>query len=117
VTCITRLGKRVAGLALPAALCLAACALVILAAGSHPDIVQKVLNRCTGQACAGDLGDTQRVINDIKGPATAIMGSLSGLGAIAGGAMMATGQQRAVGVLTMSVGSGAAVLLGNGLIA
>lgn len=65
----------------------------------------------------GGLGDFINAVNNVKGPATIAMGSLSGVGLALGGGLLALGQQTGVRVMAMSAAAGGGVLLGNGLIA
>jgi hypothetical protein len=65
---------------------------------------------------AQGLGDLRRAVDNVKGPATAAFGTMSGLGLLAGGAMTALGMPQGIRMMTMSGLSGGGVLLGNGLV-
>jgi len=112
--------RAVDRLAVPLVLCGLLGALVVIFLGGHAEIIQKVLaTDCpAGQKCTvGDLVKVQQVADNLKGPVTVVLGSISGLGAAAGGAMLAAGHQGAIRIIVASVGAGAAVLVGNGVIA
>ncbi len=65
---------------------------------------------------SGGLKDLNDAVNNIKGPATVVFGSLSGLGLVAGGAMSSMGIQQGIRVMLTAGLAGGGVLLGNGLI-
>jgi hypothetical protein len=62
------------------------------------------------------LGTFIQKVNDVKGPATIALGSVGFCGMLAGGGLLALGQQTGVRIMGMSAGALAGVFLGNGLI-
>jgi hypothetical protein len=63
------------------------------------------------------LKQLRDAIGNIKGPATVVFGSLSGLGLLAGGALAAMGIPQGIRMMVTAGLAGGGVLLGNGLIA
>lgn len=63
------------------------------------------------------LGDLQSALGKIEGPATAVFGTLSFLGLVAGGGMAAMGMQQGIRIMVTAGLAGGGVLLGKGLIA
>lgn len=63
------------------------------------------------------LEDLTAAIDRVRGPATATLGSLSGLGLLAGGAMTALGIPQGIRMMAMSGLAAGGVLLGNGIVA
>lgn len=65
---------------------------------------------------SADLKELRDAIARIRTPATAALGSMSGLGLLAGGAMTALGMPQGIRMMTMSGMAGGGVLLGNGIV-
>ena len=63
------------------------------------------------------LTDLQNALRNIEGPATAVFGTLSFLGLVAGGGMAAMGMQQGIRIMITAGLAGGGVLLGKGLIA
>jgi hypothetical protein len=62
------------------------------------------------------LEELRTAVDNVKGPATVVFGSLSGLGLLAGGAMASMGMPQGIRMMTTAGLAGGGVLLGNGLI-
>lgn len=104
-----RLDRRDVGTTL---LLLYAIAVVVaLALGVGPHLLQP------SGGSSGGLSEFINKINSIKGPATAAMASLSGIGLLLGGCLLALGQQTGARIMALAACAGGGVLLGNGLIA
>lgn len=64
----------------------------------------------------GPLDQFTQKVETVKNPATIALGSVSVLGVLTGGALLALGQQSGVRIMAMSGGAIAGVVLGYGLI-
>lgn len=95
-----------------AVLLVALLALVAVAALiGAPDLLMPSTSKGKG------LGDLQTALAKIEGPATAVFGTLSFLGLVAGGGMAAMGMQQGIRIMVTAGLAGGGVLLGKGLIA
>jgi hypothetical protein len=101
----------------PVALGGLAAALLLLALSGFADIFNEIVQEQQGGNGAGGLGDFNRAVQNVKGPASVVLGSLVPLGLLVGGGMMAVGNRKGIQVLVSTGGAGAAVLLGNGVAA
>jgi hypothetical protein len=63
-----------------------------------------------------NLKDFVDAVNKVKDPATIALGSVGFVGVLAGGGLLALGQQTGVRIMGMSAGAIGGVFLGNGLI-
>jgi hypothetical protein len=63
------------------------------------------------------LGDLEKALQKIEGPALAVFGTLSFLGLVAGGGMAAMGMQQGMRIMVTAGLAGGGILLGKGLIA
>jgi hypothetical protein len=88
-------------------------ALVALAMliGAPPDLLRPAGETKGG----GGLGVLVEHLKDIEGPGEAVLGSLSGLGLIAGGGMTAMGMQQGIRIMMTAGLAGGGVILGKGL--
>jgi hypothetical protein len=106
--------------AVPIALfALVAAALALLVLGGGADIFQGIVEdeeNLQGEA-PGGLAGVQTAVEEVKGPATVVLGSAVPIGLAAGGALMAVGQRKGMQVIATSGATGLLVLLGNGLAA
>ncbi|NLT06139.1 MAG: hypothetical protein GXY03_07490 [Solirubrobacterales bacterium] len=92
----------------------AAAVLALIGLADTADLLKPVL---TGDGKAGGLGDVEKAINAIKGPATVTVASLSGLGVLGAAALLAVGSQTGPRIAMLSLGALFAIALGNALIA
>jgi hypothetical protein len=65
----------------------------------------------------GGLDALENALKKIEGPGTAVFGTLSFLGLVAGGGMAAMGMQQGIRIMLTAGLAGGGVLLGKGLIA
>jgi hypothetical protein len=65
---------------------------------------------------AGKFGELNTALHNIETPAEVVLGSLSGLGLVAGGAMTAMGMQQGTRIMLTAGMAGGGVMLGKGLI-
>lgn len=82
---------------------------VLLLVGACPHLLKP-------DGAKGDLGGFVSKIEKIKGPATAALAALSGIGLLLGGCLLAIGQQSGARIMALAACAGGGVILGNGLI-
>lgn len=104
-----RFNARSAGLVL--VLLYAAAVVALLALGVAPDLLRPSFAKGKG------LGEFIGKVDSIKGPATLALGSLSGIGLVLGGGLLALGQQSGARIMALAACAFGGVLLGDGLIA
>lgn len=104
-----RFDARSAGLVL--VLLYAAAAVALLALGVAPDLLKPSFAKGKG------LGEFIAKLESVKDPATLALGSLSGVGLVLGGGLLALGQQSGARIMALSACAFGGVLLGDGLIA
>lgn len=105
-----RIDARTAGTAL---LLYAIAVVVLLLVGVCPHL----LKPSGGSEGNGEFGKFLTAIDNVKGPATMALASLSGVGLLLGGCLLAVGQQSGARIMALAACAGGGVLLGNGLIA
>jgi hypothetical protein len=67
----------------------------------------------------GGCGPFQTACNaagEFRGPGTALVGGLSGLGLLVGGSLVGIGQQTGVRIMAVSAAAGGGIMIGNGVI-
>jgi hypothetical protein len=112
--------ERRATVAVPVMVALGEMLMLVILAG-HADILAGALT-CkdahgkSGACDAGTLGNVVTAVNDVKGPATALIGSFAGLGVVGGGALFAVSHPSGTKMMTASAAAGLVVLLGNGVV-
>lgn len=106
------LGPTARRVALTALLVLAAAAVMALL--GDVEILKKAE---TLKAGGKGIDGVQGAVDGLKGPATATVASISGLGTLAGGAMMGFGMPQGIKLMGVSGGSLGAVIVANGIIA
>lgn len=104
-----RFDARSAGLVF--VLLCAAVAVTLLALGAAPDLL-----RPTFAKDSKGLGEFIGKIESVKDPATIALGSLSGVGLLLGGGLLAVGQQSGARIMALAACAFGGVLLGDGLI-
>jgi hypothetical protein len=87
---------------------------VLLGATDHLDLIKGPLG---GGGSPGEFANLERAINNVKGPATALVGSVSSIGVVGGTVLIAGGNRKGIQVVGTSAGALAAVGLGQGIIA
>jgi hypothetical protein len=54
--------------------------------------------------------------NQFRGPGTALVGGLSGLGLLVGGGLLGIGQQAGMRIMAISAAAGGGIMVGNGVV-
>jgi len=94
----------------------AAAVLALIGLADTADLLKPVLTG-GGEENVSGLGDVERAIDAVKGPATVTIASLSGLGVLGAAALLAVGSQTGPRIAMLSLGALFAIALGNALIA